>query len=137
MRHLIGIGLICTAFSAMPLQADPFDALSSSHWAEACARSGTQEAEAWFFFREREWCEEFVGDHGRVISTCFAVAWERAGPSRWAAVFTEDPVTYHAELVSPNRLSIYEDRDEQRHQLYVLGRAEQFEDVATHRIKCK
>lgn len=78
-----------------------------------------------------------IGDHGRVISTCFAVIWSPAGPSRWRADFTDDTRVNFAELVSPNRLSIYEDKEGHRHQLHILGRANHFEGTLTHRIKCK
>lgn len=137
MRRTIWLGPLYLFTSVSPVEADPFETLSSSHWAEACANSGTREAENWFLFHEREWCEEMIGDHGRVISTCFAVIWSPAGPSRWRADFTDDTRVNFAELVSPNRLSIYEDKEGHRHQLHILGRANHFEGTLTHRIKCK
>lgn len=87
MHRSIWLGLLCFFTSVSPLKADPFETLSSSQWSEACARPGTLEADAWFLFRNTEWCEEFIGDHGRVISTCFAVNWMPAGPSRWGGKF--------------------------------------------------
>lgn len=137
MQRSIWLGLLYLFTSVSPVEADPFETLSSSLWAEACAHSGTREAENWFILHEREWCEEFIGDHGRVISTCSAVRWSPAGPSRWRANFIDDERAYLAELISPNRLSIYERKSGSRQQLHILGRAKHFESARTHRKKCQ
>ena len=131
------IPLVLFIMPAGIVKADMVDLLSESLWAEACACPGTGEATRWVALNHDEWCEEFVGDFGRVHSFCRPVSWEPLGANRLRVLFLDDETEWFVELVTPNRLSVFSEQTGHYRQETVLGRARVNETIETLHIECR
>ena len=129
--------MLATILPAVPANADMVDMVSGSLWAEACAKAGVREADRWVALSRKEWCEEFVGDFGRVHSWCRQVVWKDVGANRLRVVFTKDETTWNVELVTPNRLSVFSESDGELKQEARLGRARINPYVETIGVECR
>ncbi len=135
---MLGVMLGLMPAWAVPARADLLDLLAGSLWAEACAVPGTREADRWVALSRDRWCEEFVGDFGRVHGNCLPVFWQPAGVNRLRAVFHEGGTEWILELVTPNLLSVFSrDGAGDSRQEMVLGRARANPEVATLHVQCR
>lgn len=131
LLSLLALGL------AFPARADMIDFITGSLWSEACAEPGTREADRWVALSRAEWCEEFVGDFGRVHSMCRPVNWTYAETNRFQVLFTDDHVMQNVEVVAPNRLSVFSIDDGKYVQETVLGRARVNPNIETLHVECR
>ncbi len=134
---LVGCGLLS---SPSPVEAGEdalVDIIADSVWSEECESPARKDGEAasWTVFSQTEWCEEFVGDFGRVHSRCRPVKWRHAGANRYVATFGDDGESLIVELVAPNRISVF-DRQAGR-QIALMGRAVRNERVETLHLRCR
>jgi hypothetical protein len=123
--------------SASMVKADMVDLISESPWAEECSYPGVREATRWVVVARNEWCEEFVGDFGRVHSVCRPLSWEPLRANRLRVVFLDDGTEWFVELTTANRLSVFSEQHGRYRQETVLGRARVNETIETLHLECR
>lgn len=139
MKHFIRTAALAflVLTTTVPAQADMIDFIAESMWSEACAHPDTREGARWIALTRTEWCEEFVGDFGRVHSMCRPIVWTPGEANRFQVLYTDTNVLHTVELVAPNRLSITFMAEGGRVQQSVLGRARVNPNVETLHVQCR